>query len=280
MPHQSLMVRAGNAVRRGATDGGAPPQPDGAQRLLCLVLHGVSPATWALFRPLLREVDVLGGIPTSLLVSPGSGNGDSLGDDPRFCAAMDGRLLRGDELVMSGYGPGPGDAGGEGADGGRARLGEQGGAMAAPSDPEREAHLRLRSGLRQFMDRDWPVEGFIAPGWHLGHAVRAALRHLPFRYTADREGLIALDDGRTRPTPTAVGTDLGAPWQAAFPKPQGLAAAARFDEAPYLRLAVHPMDLRHPDGRAFWFRTLDRMLSQRRPATLSECLGEAGDSAG
>jgi predicted deacetylase len=247
---------------------------------LCLVLHGVSPATWPLFRPLLREVDDLGGVPTSLLVSPGSGEGDPLGDDPRFCAAMDGRLLRGDELVMNGYGPSLGEADEEGADGQRVRGVEQGGAMAAPSACEREAHLRLRAGLRQFMDLDWPVEGFIAPCWHLGHAVRAALRHLPFRYTADREGLIALDDGRMRATPTAVGIDLGAPWQAAFPKPRGLTAAARFDEAPCLRLAVHPMDLRHPDGRAFWFHTVERMLSLRRPATLSECLGEAGDSAG
>jgi predicted deacetylase len=245
------------------------------------VLHGVSPATWALFRPLLREIDDLGDVPTSLLVSPGSGEGDSLGGDVRFTAAMDGRLLRGDELVMcSGYGPSPGEAGGACADGRRVRGAGQGGAIAAPPASEQEAHLRLRSGLRQFMDLDWPVEGFIAPGWHQGPAVRAALRRLPFRYTANREGLIALDDGRMRPTTTAVGADLGAPWQAAFPKPQGLMAAARFHEAPCLRLAVHPTDLRHPDGRAFWFRTLDRMLSQRRPATLSECLGEAGDSAG
>jgi predicted deacetylase len=280
MAHQELMVRPGNAAPGGAPATGAPPQPDGAARLLCLVLHGVSPATWALFRPLLREVDVLGGVPTSHLVSPGSRRGDSLGDDARFCAAMDGRLLRGDELVMSGYGPSPGDAGGEGADGQRVRGAGQGVAMAAPPTSEREAHLRLRSGLRQFMDLDWPVEGFIAPGWRLGHAVRAALRHLPFRYTGDREVLIALDDGRMRPAPTAVSIDLGAPWQAAFPKPRGSTAAARFDEAPCLRLAVHPMDLRHPDGRAFWFRTLDRMLSRRRPATLSECLGEAGGPTG
>jgi len=280
MAHQGLMVRPGNAARGGAPATGAPPQPDGAERLLCLVLHGVSPATWPLFRPLLREVDVLGGISTSLLVSPGSGEGGSLGDDARFCAAMDGRLLRGDELVMSGYGPSPGDARGAGADGQPVRGAGQGVAMAAPPTSEREAHLRLRAGLRQFMDLDWPVEGFIAPGWHLGPALRAALQHLPFRYTGDREGLIALDDGRMRPTLTAVGTDLGAPWQAAFPKPRGLTAVARFHEAPCLRLAVHPTDLRHPDGRAFWFRTLDRMLFQRRPATLSECIEEAGDSAG
>ena len=270
------MVRSGHATRGDAPDGGASPRPDAVEHLLCLVLNGVSPTTWALFRPLLQQLDHLGGAQATLLVSPASQVGSSLLDDRRFCAAMDGRLLRGDELVLGGYGPSPGDAGEEGADGPTARVGACENEMAPQSSSEREAHLRLRAGLRQFMDLDWPVEGFIAPGWHLGNAVRAALRHLPFRYTADRKSLLCLKNGRLLPTPTVVWSDLGAPWHAALSRAQRSSAIARLDEAPCLRLVVHPVDLQHLDGPGFWLRTLDRLLAERRPSTLSDWLGEAG----
>jgi uncharacterized protein len=268
-----VVIRSGQVAR--GNQGGASPRPDRADRRFCLVLHGVSSATWPLFRPLMRHVDALGGVRANFLVAPAAQPGDSLLDDPRFCAAMDGRLLRDDELVLNGYGPPLGDAGEEGR-GGPGAWGGPGAREGAPQPPSaREALYRLRAGFRQFMELDWPVDGFIGPGWHLGSAVRTALDSLPFRYTADRERLICLEDGRSLPTPTAAGSDLGAPWQSALPRAQRPSPPARLDDAPCLRLAVHPMDLRHPDGLSFWRRTLDRMLAERRPSTLSGWLGEA-----
>jgi predicted deacetylase len=266
MVDQGTMVRAGHAAWGGAPDLGAPPRSCAPMRLFCLVLHGVSPMTWPLFRPLLQQLDLLGGFRASLLLSPASQPGDSLESNRRFCAAMDGRLLRGDELVLNGFGPGPGDTPGQGASGPRA---------TPPLDPERDALFRLRAGLRQFMNLDWPVDGFIAPGWQLSHAVRSALQTLPFQYTANRESLIDLGDGRLLPTPTAVGSDLGAPWRTALSTAQRTPAGARLDEAPCLRLAVHPTDLRHPDGLAFWLRVLDRILVKRRPSTLVDWVEQA-----
>lgn len=278
MADRRVMVRPGHAARGDAPDRGVSPRPDTAERRFCLVLHGVSATTWPPFRALLHKLDVLGGVRANLLVSPATQAGESLLDDPRFCAAMDGRLLRGDELVLHGYGPSLCDAGEKGVGHPTAQGGARTNETALQPSSEREAFLRLRAGLRQFMDLDWPVEGFIAPGWHLGSAVRAALHPLPFRYAADRESLICLEEGRLLPTPTAVGTDLGAPWQTALPRAQRASAAARLDDARCLRLAVHPMDLRHPDGPGFWLRTLQRVLAERQPSTLSDWVGETGAS--
>lgn len=269
----SVEIRSGQVAR--GNPGSASPRSDTAERRFCLVLHGVSSATWALFRPLMRHIDDLGGVRANFLVAPVARIGDSLLDDPRFCAAMDGRLLRDDELILNGYGPPLDDAGEEGRGGPRtwARPGAREGASQPLST--REALHRLRAGFRQFMELDWPVDGFIAPGWHLSDTVRAALDSLPFRYTADRERLICLKDGRSLPTPTAVGSDLGAPWQTALPRAQHSSPVAHLHNVPCLRLAVHPMDLRHPDGPKFWRHTLDRMLAERQPLTLSDWLGEA-----
>jgi predicted deacetylase len=223
----------------------------------------MTPATWPLYRPLLRKIDAMGGVPASLLLSPASQTGASLADDPRFCAAMDGRLFRGDELVMNGYGPGLG------------HEGDRQGRAEPRRFSEQEARLRLRAGLHQFIELDWPVGGFVAPGWRLGEGVRAALRRLPFSYTADRESLIDLEDGRQLAAPALVGSDLGAPWQSALPTGRRAPAHPSLGDEPCLRLVIHPMDMQHPDGQGFWIRELDRLLDGRRPMTLTDCLARA-----
>jgi uncharacterized protein len=274
MLEHRLMVQSDQVARGVAANTGASPRPHTAKRLLCLVLHGVSPATWPLFRPLVRHLSDLGDVQANFLISPAGRAGESLMDDRRFCAAMDGRLLRGDELVLNGFGPPPGEA----EETITRRPATWHGMPALETAPQplfhREVLLRLRAGLRQFMDLDWPVEGFIAPGWHLGSAVRAALNSLPFRYTADRERLIRLENGRSLPTPAAVGSDLGAPWRTALARGSRSSGVKRLDDAPCVRLVVHPMDLRHRDGLSFWRRTLDRMLAERHSTTLSDWLGE------
>ena len=79
MSRTGVMVRPGHAARGDGPDDGVSPRPDTAgHRLLCLVLHRVSPATWALFQPLLQQLDNLAGVRATLLVSPASQAGDSL----------------------------------------------------------------------------------------------------------------------------------------------------------------------------------------------------------
>jgi predicted deacetylase len=229
----------------------------------------VASETWGLFRPLVREIDGLGGVPVTLLVSPAARPGTSLAGASRFCAAMDGRLMRGDELALGGYGPAR-DAFGAGRDCGTPAAGAGHAPLA-----ERDARIRIRVGLRQLMALDWPVRGFVAPGWRLDEGARAALRHLPFRYTSDRSGLIRLRDGRLATAPAVVGSDLGAPWRTPLSPRSRPAPPAGLDAAPCLRLALHPLDLGHPERRAFWLQVLDGLLAERRPLTLSSWLALA-----
>jgi uncharacterized protein len=241
----------------------------------CLVFQDVESETWPLFQPLLRRLDAFGEVPLSLLVSPESRPGRSLADDLHFAAEMDRRLIRGDELVMRGYGTNPDASGRKGADGSDAAT--RGGAAGSRSLSEREARARLRAGLAQFAELDWPVEGFAASGWQLGEGARAALGKSPFRYTADRERLIRLADNWSLHTPVAVGSDLGAPWgdPGTSTTDPATAAGKHLEQTACLRLVVHPRDLQHPHGRDFWVLKLGEMLAERRPSTLSGWLGRS-----
>jgi len=246
------------------------PSPTG--QAFCLVLHGVTRATWSLYRPFVAHIDALGGIPATLLVSPETGDGQSLADDLHFSAAMDRRLIRGDELVMHGFGHHR--AAGRGKPTRNANSGGLRQLTFPRPQSEREARIWLGAGLRQFMELDWPVEGFVAPGWYLDESVRAALDSLPFRYTADRERLIRLKDNRSLPAPAAAGSDLGAPWTTVLSSRRPWSSAAHFDTAPCLRLAVHPKDLQHPAAQDFWLRTVNHVLTHRHPLTLTKWLNE------
>lgn len=245
--------------------------PGPAGQSFCLVLHGVSPATWPLYRSFVAQVEGLGGVPMSLLVSPAMPAGESLSDDPQFCAAMDKRLIHGDELVLHGFGSPIGNRGRQDMP---KRTASRGcGRMPAPLPlTEREARSRLAAGLRQFLELDWPVTGFVAPGWRLCDSVRVALGSLPFHYTADRECLIRLEDNRSLYAPAAIGSDLGSTWRKVLSTRRQSSVAAQLANAPCLRLVVHPMDLQHAGGRDSWLRNLNQMLTQRAPLTLIEWL--------
>lgn len=110
------------------------------------------------------------------------------------------------------------------------------------------------------------------PEWRLSEGVLAALRYLPFDYTADRAGLIRLEDGSRLSTPAAVGRDLGVPWSSGLSTGSPSSPPEHFADAPCLRLAVHPLDMQYSDGRESWVRTLGKMLAERRPLTLTDWL--------
>jgi predicted deacetylase len=264
-PFLDLMYATKPPYRDASTDVAQPPERSiGHQNpAFCLVLHGVSQVTWPVYRPLVMGLDALGNIPVTLLVRP------PLVEDLRFLAAMDGRLLRGDELVVYGCrqelgldrtavvgGPAPG----------------AGALEARRALPEPEARARLREALHAFIRLDWPVHGFVAPGWRLGDGLRAALHGLPFLYTTNSGGLLRLSDDRELPAPALVGRDLGAPWQTSLLLRRDFLLPERALAVPCVRLVVHPMDMQHVDGPAFWLRAVRRVLRHRRALTLSDWL--------
>jgi uncharacterized protein len=277
-----MNIRVPNALTRVSIM--LPPQRDLMHRpgkdrdtgtvepAFCLVLQDVESETWPLFRSLLRRLDAFGEVPLSLLVAPERRPGRSLADDLHFAAEMDRRLIRGDELVMRGYGTTPYAPGRKDADDDAMR----GDASDPPSLSERDEQVRLRAGLAQFAELDWPVEGFAGPGRQLGDGARAALGKSPFRYTFDGEHLIRLEDNWLLHMPVAVGSDPGAPWDDAGSSTTDPAVAGgHLEQTPCLRLVIHSRDLQQPQGHDFWVHKLDEMLAERRPLTLSGWLERA-----
>ena len=70
---------------------------------LLLVLHDVSPPTWADYQPFVEAVDALGSVPITWLVVPDFHKHYDLRAQPQFCRQLGARLERGDELVLHGY---------------------------------------------------------------------------------------------------------------------------------------------------------------------------------
>jgi predicted deacetylase len=229
----------------------------------CLVLHGVAPSTWPLYRPLVNGLDSLGGIPVTFLVPP-----PPEGEAP-FLAAMDGRLLRGDELVVYGYRQ-PG--GHREDDSAAARAPHRAGHPDSASLPELQARTLLREAVRRFIELDWPVRGFVAPGWSLGEGARAALQVLPFLYTTDSDGLVRLSDGAQIPAPVLVRRDVTGVGQPGHGR-QGQSLPPMLARAlSCIRLAVHPTDMQHPDGPRSWLRIAEGLLNERQAITLCDRL--------
>lgn len=234
------------------------------QLYFCTVLHDVAPQTWVHYQPLLDLCDALG-IPLTLLVIPDYHGEGAIERFPAFCRAIERRLARGDEVVLHGY---------YHRDDVPLRLSPSDWVKRRVFTHEAEFHAlpgpvvreRLERGLDQFQRLGWPVTGFVAPGWLPGAETGRHLRELGLRYTSDFRALIDLEYDRRLPAPVLV-------WSPRSPL-RRLASAHwnryrlhRFDQAPCLRLAIHPTDFVHPHPQRFWLDTAARLAALRQPGT-------------
>lgn len=235
------------------------------QAAFALVLHDVTPASWPCYQDFVAQVDALGGVPLTLLVVPDFHRQGRLDRHPGFVDTMNARLARGDELVLHGYyhaDPGP-----------------------VPPHPKeffmrriythegefyrlnrQEAARRLRRGLALFEQLGWPLRGFVPPAWLLGSAARQALAELPLHYFTDPRGLIRLPDFKTMPAPTLVWSARSA-WRRFVSRRWNQWQLTRHADAGLIRLGLHPIDMRFPAVRHYWFSTLQGLLEHRRPVT-------------
>jgi uncharacterized protein len=239
-----------------------------AERCVAVVLHDVAPATWATYRPLLRELDAWR-VPLTLLVVPWWHGGVRVGDDPAWRAALDARVARGDEIALHGWrhldeGPAPRSPYGWV----RRRVLTAGeGEFAALSSVQ--AAQRLAAGRAALEECGWHAEGFVAPAWLLGASAAAAVRAAGFSYTSDRTALYLLPNWRRVSAPTLVASPRSAArrfvsrawnrWQ--------LATAVR---APLLRIGIHPGDCQHPAQLRRWRAVLREVLGTRTAVTKAQ----------
>jgi predicted deacetylase len=246
---------------------------------LLLVLHDVAPQTWADYQPLVEAVDALGVVPLTWLVVPNFHKHNDLEAHPGFRRLLTGRLARGDELVLHGYfhcDDGPRAA--NPRDWFMRRIYTHEGEFYSLS--RGAALARLQAGIEVFHRYHWPLQGFVAPAWLMSEGTRQALRQLPLSYTSDAQHLYSLPDFTPVDAPGLVWSARSA-WRRGVSKLVSDQLERRWQQAPVIRLGLHPVDMRHEFSRRYWLQTLKRLLDEGRvPMTKARWLALQGARLG
>lgn len=246
---------------------------------LLLVLHDVAPQTWPDYQPFVEAVDALGGVPMTWLVVPDFHKHNDLQAHPDFRRMLSQRVARGDELALHGYfhcdeAPPPSSP----RDWFMRRIYTHEGEFYGLS--EQQALARLQAGVEIFQRYDWPLEGFVAPAWLMSAGTRDAVRQLPLSYTSDPQHLYRLPDFSVVNAPGLVWSARSA-WRRGLSKWLSDRREQRWQQAPVIRLGLHPVDMRHGFSRDYWLQTLRRLLDQGRvPMTKADWLRMPGHAFG
>jgi predicted deacetylase len=246
---------------------------------LLLVLHDVAPQSWADYQPFVEAVDALGEVPMTWLVVPDFHKNSDLEEHPGFRRLLTRRIARGDELALHGYfhcdeAPTPTTP----RDWFMRRIYTHEGEFYSLS--QETALARLRAGIEIFHRYHWPLEGFVAPAWLMSEGTRQALRQLPLRYTSDPQHLYRLPDFTAVDAPGLVWSARSA-WRRGLSKLVSDQREQRWQQAPVIRLGLHPVDMRHEFSRTYWLQTLKRLLDEGRvPMTKARWLALQSDRMG
>ena len=237
-----------------------------AERSLMLVLHDVAPETWPDYRPFVEAVDALGQIPICWLVVPDFHRRNRLDDHVDFRRLLDGRLARGDELILHGFyhadeAPSPRTP----RDWFMRRVFTHEGEFYPLS--REESARRLQRGIELFQRHQWPLHGFVAPAWLLGPGARQALAATGLTYTSDPGHFYLLPDYQSVDAPGVVWSARSA-WRRGMSRLVSERMLKLHQQSPVLRLGLHPVDMRHGFSRQYWLDLLTRLLADgRKPVT-------------
>lgn len=237
--------------------------PDMSPPALCVSIHDVAPSTWLQCERLLQAVAAVAPLQVSLLLVP---DYHGLGDDtpPAYREAIEACRVRGHELVLHGHvhldeGPPARNP----LEWWRRRVltadeGEFATLSAAP------AHARLMKGRRWFEQRNWPVDGFVAPAWLLGPGAWRALRATSFRYTTTATHFHLLQPDIAVRMPVITYSTRSALRRAASLVWQG---QRRLPASSPVQLALHPGDAQYPAVVSQAQRLLEGLLASRLAMT-------------
>lgn len=132
------------------------------------------------------------------------------------------------------------------------------------------ARAKIDRGLAALAGLGLAPRGFVAPAWLLSPAAREVLCERGFTYTTTLCTLDLLATGTVHAAPTLVWSSRSL-WRRAVSRGYARALFAARQNAPVLRIAVHPRDLDHPtlyrDLLCFVRRALDQ---GRAPLTYGE----------
>src|SRR5689334_11348235 len=126
-----------------------------------------------------------------------------------------------------------------------------------------DARFRLEQGERVLAHADLPIAGFVPPAWSMRRWLVPLLAERRYRFTEDHRTIFDPLAGRSRPSVVlnyATRTFARLLSTLAYCRVASLAAPL-FPT----RIAIHPMDMRHPTVR----NELDRLLARLRPGVVS-----------
>ncbi len=239
---------------------------------VCVVLHDVAPTTWNIYSDFVAAIDEIGNVPLTLLVVPNYHNSGQFSACHDFCKVLDTRVKLGDELVLHGYfhedtlplsWSSPRELF-------MRRVFTHEGEFYSLG--EKAARFCLERGLEMFQERNWPVNGFVAPAWLMGAGARRALTNTSLKYCSDPGSLLQLPDFSKIPAPTLVWSS-GSWWRRRISYFWNEHRRYRHREAGLLRLGLHPIDMQHPEVFDYWLKTLKKLLQSRAAMTKSTWLG-------
>lgn len=247
--------------------------PAGDDRVLCVSLHDVAPATLQDCAETLRFLDTLRIGPVALLVVPNFHGCGRVDRDERFCEFLRSRERRGDEIVLHGYWH---------QDAGRTycslrdrferRIGTAGEGEFSGLN-EDTARTRLLRGLAVMRTAGWQPDGFVAPAWLMSAGTRTSLDSLPFTYCSTRDTIIPLLRDGDISAPSLVVSTRSALRRSLSPAWNQMRLWRRM-EAPVLRAALHPRDVRYASIAALW-RNLFGQLPGRPILTEGQVVARA-----
>ena len=236
------------------------------QRSVMLVLHDVAPQTWPAYQSFVAEVDALGCIPVTWLVVPDFHKNGPVQSSRALRHLLDGRLARGEELVLHGYhhcddSPPPGNP----HEYFMRRIYTWEGEFYTLS--QAQALARLERGIELFSRLGWPLHGFVAPAWLMNENTRQALCTLPLSYTTDAGHFYRIPDFMPIEAPGLVWSARSA-WRRGLSRAYSAIRERQLGRARVIRLGLHPEDMRHPLSRKYWLDVLRRLLEDgRKPTT-------------
>jgi predicted deacetylase len=225
-------------------------------------LHEVAPSTWPLCRRILARIDGIAPIPVSLLVVPDYHHRGCITRDSAFVRAITARQERGDELALHGlHHADEGPIARTPAEWFDRRLRSRSQGEFAATDAVVSAH-RIARGLASCVSVGWRVRGFVPPAWLLGRDAWTSLRGFGFSYVGVRDALYALPSGRRVPT-TTLSYAAFSPLRRALGAPLIDWQLRRAPPALPIRLAIHPIDARHPGVLRHWERIITALMTER-----------------
>lgn len=217
----------------------------GRKGSLIVSLHDVSPHTWKECVAILAELKTLGVSRTSLLVIPNHHERGHFLDYPEFCDWLKESVAAGHEVVMHGYTH-------------RDRIQSRetlldtlttrfytAGEGEFHSISQEEAKAWVAKSLEEFAQIGLSPGGFIAPAWLLGTEAEEALRDLGVDYTTRIGGILDLKANRFHPSQSLCWS-VRAAWRRWTSLVWNAFLFHRLENAPLLRIAIHPVDIAHP----------------------------------